>query len=258
MRQLLRLMLLTAVSGLVIAATALPSQANATNYTALGDSYSSGTGTREYFDEDCQKSKHAYPEQLAAEQGYALNFAACSGARIDDVRNNQLGGLNADTGLVTVSAGGNDTGWGDVVTQCALPGANCIDDVEKAEAFIRDQLPGMLDGLYGDISAAAPNAHVVVVTYPLLFNGEDCQAGTFFSGEEMEAMNSAAGLLDDTTATVAANHGFAVADPRDSFTGHAVCDGEEWVNGLSNPVSESFHPNQAGHDGYTTEVAGAL
>lgn len=257
MRQLLRLVLLSAVSGLAIMATAVPSQAFAVNYSALGDSYASGTGTREYFDENCQKSNHAYPAQLAAEQGMNLNFAACSGARIGDVQG-QLGGLNADTGLVTVSAGGNDTGWTDVVIQCALPGVNCQDDVEKAEAFIRDELPGRLTTLYGEIRAKAPNAKVVVITYPLLFNGEDCNAGTFFSGAEMESMNRAAGLLDDVTAGVAAQHGFSVLDPRAAFTGHAVCDSEEWLNGLSNPIGESYHPNQSGHDAFTRELAGLL
>lgn len=257
MRQLLRLVLLSAVSGLAIMATAVPSQAAATNYTALGDSYASGTGTRDYFDADCQKSNHAYPAQLAAEQGMTLTFAACSGAKIDGIRG-QLGSLNADTGLVTVSAGGNDTGWTDVVVQCALPGVNCQDDVENAEAFIRDELPGRLATLYGEIRAKAPNAKVVVVTYPLLFNGEDCNAGTFFSGEEMESMNRAAGLLDDTTARVAGEHGFSVLDPRGSFTGHAVCDDEEWLNGLSNPIGESYHPNQAGHDTFTRDLAGLL
>src|SRR5690606_39763015 len=105
---------------------------------------------------------------------------------------------------------------------------------------------------------AAPNAKVVVITYPLLFNGEDCNAGTFFSAAEMESMNRAAGLLDDTTAGVAAQHGFSVLDPRAAFTGHAVCDDEELLNGLSNPVGESFHPNQAGHDAFTRELTGLL
>jgi hypothetical protein len=26
-----------------------------------------------------------------------------------------------------------------------------------------------------------------------------------------------------------------------------VCDKVEWLNGLSNPVSESYHPNRDGH-----------
>ena len=32
-----------------------------------------------------------------------------------------------------------------------------------------------------------------------------------------------------------------------AFVGHAVCDDVEWLNGLSNPVGESYHPNVAGH-----------
>ncbi len=35
------------------------------------------------------------------------------------------------------------------------------------------------------------------------------------------------------------------------FVGHAVCDSPEWLNGLSSPITDSYHPNVAGHrDGY--------
>jgi hypothetical protein len=30
------------------------------------------------------------------------------------------------------------------------------------------------------------------------------------------------------------------------FVGHAVCDNPEWINGLSNPVGESYHPKTTG------------
>jgi hypothetical protein len=36
------------------------------NYVAQGDSYASGTGTREYYDAGCQRSVHSYAKQLAA------------------------------------------------------------------------------------------------------------------------------------------------------------------------------------------------
>ncbi len=52
----------TVLIGLPIAASA---QAGdhvwADTYAALGDSYSSGTGTRDYYDPDCQRSVYAYP-----------------------------------------------------------------------------------------------------------------------------------------------------------------------------------------------------
>ena len=38
-----------------------------------------------------------------------------------------------------------------------------------------------------------------------------------------------------------------------------MCDSPEWLNGLSNPVSESYHPNRTGHaSGYTPLVSPKL
>src|ERR1700754_4122000 len=68
-----------------------PANAAAPAYVALGDSYSSGVGTRSYIDDgtDCERSTFAYPSLIAAQRGYALDFRACSGATIPDVTNTQ-------------------------------------------------------------------------------------------------------------------------------------------------------------------------
>ena len=59
--------------------------------------------------------------------------------------------------------------------------------------------------------------------------------------------------------SAAAAKGFAFADPTNRFVGHAVCDQPEWINGLSSPVSESYHPNRDGHgSGYTPLVSPLL
>ena len=41
--------------------------------------------------------------------------------------------------------------------------------------------------------------------------------------------------------------GFTFVNPTSKFVGHAVCDNVEWLNGLSSPTTESYHPNIAGH-----------
>ena len=87
-----------------------------------------------------------------------------------------------------------------------------------------------------------------------IFNGEDCNAGTYFSPAEEERLNATADLLDTTIRGRADAYRFSFADPRSSFAGHAVCDTTEWVNGLSNPVSESYHPNRGGQAGYANLV----
>ncbi|UYM05084.1 SGNH/GDSL hydrolase family protein [Solicola gregarius] len=242
-------------------ATGPPSTAApADELVALGDSYSSGTGTREYYDEGCQRSHFAYAEQIAQRLGATLDMQACSGATVATVSANQLGTLDAETDYVTLTVGGNDAGFVDVLLECAQPGwaSDCDGAVDGAQAYIRDSLPGSLDGLYAQIASLAPNATVVVGSYPRLFMGEDCNAGTWFSPAEQERLNATADQLADTIAAQASAHGFGLADVRPAFVGHAVCDSPEWVNGLSNPVGESFHPNRDGQVGYADVFDGVL
>jgi lysophospholipase L1-like esterase len=247
------------------AATALaaaPAQA-ASSYVALGDSYSSGTGTRTYINDgtSCQRSVYAYPSLIAASKRLALNFRACSGATVADVAGTQLGALSASTNKVTISVGGNDAGFADVLTECAQPGwmSDCNGAIDDAQAVINNLLPGRLSSLYASIRSKAPNAKVVVVGYPRIFMGEDCNAFTWFSPSEESRLNYTADLLNSRISAQAAAKGFTFANPTSRFSGHAVCDDVEWINGLSNPISESYHPNRAGHrDGYAVVVSSPL
>lgn len=257
----LRSALLTATVILLPLVSVGQAQAAAGPYTALGDSYSSGVGTRTYYSDSgsCYRGPNAYPVKVAAQLGAPLTFAACSGARVPDVLN-QLGSLTASTAYVTVSVGGNDAGFADVITRCALPWPwTCTTQINNANTYIRNTLPGALDNLYNQIRAKAPNARVAVVGYPRLFNGEECNAGARISPGEQSSLNATADLLATTIGGRAAAHGFRFVDVRSAFTGHAVCDDVEWLNGLSNPVLESYHPNTTGQTGgYTPLVASAL
>lgn len=253
------LVALTAVAGALL----VPAHAAAPPYVALGDSYSSGTGTRSYISDgtSCQRSVYAYPPLIATARGYALNFRACSGAKIPDVSTTQLGALSSGTRYVSISVGGNDAGFADVLTECAQPGwmSDCNGAIDDAQYYINNVLPGKLSTLYASIKAKAPNAKVVVVGYPRIFNGEDCNAGTWFSPSEESRLNYTADLLNSRTSTQASAKGFSFANPTSRFVGHAVCDDVEWINGLSNPVSESYHPNRPGHaSGYTPTVSPVL
>src|SRR5687768_15071238 len=84
---------LVSVALAVSSATASPvGAATVDNYVALGDSYSSGVGTYSYtLDASCQRSTYAYPYLLSKQRANtSLNFVACSGAKTDDVINNQI------------------------------------------------------------------------------------------------------------------------------------------------------------------------
>ena len=222
----------------------------AENYVALGDSYSSGTGTREYFEDsgDCLRSPKAYPQLWAdSHQVASFEFAACSGAVTGDVIADQLGALNADTSLATISIGGNDVGFADVMTRCvAGTDSTCDAAVTEAIEKARNELPAKLDTTYASIREAAPNAEVVVLGYPRINEMGDCGI-PFYSEAKRQRINEGSDVLASVIEERADAAGFSFADARPAFDGHGVCADDEWINGPSNPVQESFHPDVDGH-----------
>ena len=258
-----RAALVASAAAAALVLPALPAHGAVGGFVALGDSYASGTGTGRYLADgtSCQRSTSAYPALLAGEQGLALAFRACSGATTADVRELQLGALRRSTAYVTISAGGNDAGFTAVLTECAKPAwaSRCPAIVDRSRAVIRRQLPRRLADLYADIRRRAPRAEVVVVGYPRIFGGEDCNGLTWFSPAEQSRLNATADLLNARLAVAARTAGFTFADPTAAYRGRAVCGRPEWLNGLSRPVSESYHPNRAGHaTGFAPLVRSAL
>lgn len=224
-------------------------------YVALGDSYAAGVGAGPRLD-DCWRSDSGYPPLVAAALDADLSFQACIGASTLDVLGKQVQALSADTAQVTLTVGGNDAGFTQVLISAAEP--SWMSDSEaviaKARAFIRTELPGRLDRLYAEVRRRAPSAVVIVTTYPRLFNGTDCEVATFFSDTEMTELNQGADELASVIVAAAGRAGFAVADVRAEFVHHAVCDPVEWVRGVSWPIEESFHPNAQGAQAYADSV----
>src|SRR4051812_9376685 len=107
-----------AVMVAVACALIAPASAAAADYVAMGDSYASGTGTRQYTNAACQRSAFAYPSLMQATFG-TFSFVACSGAKTQNVLDSQVSALDAGTDYVTISIGGNDAGFGDVISACA-------------------------------------------------------------------------------------------------------------------------------------------
>lgn len=153
-------LLLGAVLALTGAATAnAATSVQAVDYVALGDSYSSGVGSGSYDSASgaCKRSTKAYPALWAAANSPAsFAFTACSGARTGDVKANQLGPLSSSTDLVSISIGGNDAGFADVMTTCVLQSeATCLNRIATARSYVDSTLPGNLDSVYSAIQAKA-------------------------------------------------------------------------------------------------------
>ncbi|USQ87439.1 SGNH/GDSL hydrolase family protein [Streptomyces phaeoluteigriseus] len=221
-------------------------------YVALGDSYSSGVGAGSYISSsgDCKRSTKAFPYLWnAAHTPTSFSFAACSGARTGDVLAGQLAPLNSSTGLVSITVGGNDAGFADVMTTCVTGSdSTCVSRINTARAYVDSTLPGKLDSVYSAIRSRAPAAHVVVIGYPRFYKvGTTCLG---LSETKRIAINNASDHLNTALAKRAAAHGFAFGDVRTTFTGHEICSGSSWlhsVNWLN--IGESYHPTAAGQSG---------
>jgi lysophospholipase L1-like esterase len=247
-----RLVVSAACAAAVSAATvavASPASAATVNYVALGDSYSSGTGTGSYdLDSTCQRSSRAYPAKWAAAHATtSFSFAACSGATTADVASKQLGSLNSSTTLVSITIGGNDAGFSSVMQTCVLGSdSTCVNAVNNAKNFADTQLPGRLNSLYSTIRSKSPSARVVVLDYPHLYTTND--AGCIgMSHTKHVALNSAADELDAVIGRAAAAAGFTFADVRGQFAGHELCSGQNWLNSVTIPIGNSYHPTATGH-----------
>jgi hypothetical protein len=245
------------VSSLLLAAGAVlagagPAQAAPGPYVALGDSYASGVGAGSYISSsgDCKRSTKAHPYLWAAANSpSSFAFTACSGARTGDVLANQMGPLSSSTALVSISVGGNDAGFADVMTTCVLQSdSSCVSRINTAKAYVDSTLPGKLDSVYSAIRAKAPSARVVVLGYPRFYQlGQACLG---LSETKRKAINDAADYLDAAVARRAAAHSFTFGDVRPTFTGHEICSGSSWlhsVNWLN--IGDSYHPTAAGQSG---------
>lgn len=246
---LLALLLAAVLSvGLAVVAPTAASAAADTDYVALGDSYTSGTGTNSYdLSASCQRSSRAYPALWAAASGTrTFTFAACSGATTASVLNSQLGGLNADTDLVTITIGGNDADFVGTVLACRLGSdSSCYGALDRANAFIQTTLPARLDGTYAAIRGRAPNARLVVLGYPRLYETGTCFGA--ISAERRRRINATADTLSGVTAGRAAAGGATYVDVRGAFAGHGICSWTPYLNGPTWPITDSYHPNRTGH-----------
>lgn len=257
----------------------------------LGDSYSSGLGSGDYYN-DCDNTPNAWGNLIFPDTVTSRTLLACSGATIADVQGQvtQLAGLpSSGNRLVTVTVGGNDAGFADELANCFL--SDCTDNRAELEGRI-DGLVAPLAGLYDEIQAAAPGDRVLAGGYPLLVPDPDvrgwCYALTFLITSAERDMIRALGVrLNDVIDQAAAQAGVTsvTTDLETRFTGHEACQNSssDWIYGLSlfskaggleqpggpvvagggrvgvqaDFVRDSFHPTRTGQQAYADSFEAA-
>jgi lysophospholipase L1-like esterase len=224
------------------------------SYVALGDSYSSGVGAGSYDSASgsCDRSASAYSALWAAANGAASYVSeACSGATTGSVISSQLAVLSSATTLVSITVGGNDVGFSSVMETCVLHSTStCVSAVTTAESEISSALPGEMDSVLAAISAHAPNARVVVLGYPYLYDLSKSSSCLGLSTTDRTDLNAAADELDGAIQAAAQRHGDVFADVRTAFAGHEICDSGSWLHSVDLfNLAVSYHPTAAGQSG---------
>lgn len=187
-------------------------------YVALGDSYSSGEGLQPSVTayippsnvDGCHRSVTAYPVLVATRLKLDLGqfesygsggFVACSGAtsegllKGEDGEPSQLSALSPETRWVTVTVGGDDLHYSDVLIACLgvrasaviggvtmaytqsgvmRQGSTCGDYLTTANSLLEtthgvSKEETELEHVYEQIFVHAPHAELAVLNYPQLF-----------------------------------------------------------------------------------------
>lgn len=257
------------------AAAGAAGQGTVRNYVALGDSYAAGTGLQEQTNADCRRSEGSYPSWIALTYRPAVfKDVTCSGATTRSLWNKegsaapQVQALNQDTDLVTVTLGGNDLGFSDVLTTCVLAGLTtregtpCKDrtvkDVEAGFARLSTRLPDMLT----DIKRRSPKARVVVVGYPNPFpaDGGSCGSSVPVAKGDVAWLHQTTNRLNIMLELAAFTKQAEYVDTSSVFKGRDMCSPADrrLINPLLPQTSGSAHPDAVGHLMMALEVYGRL
>jgi hypothetical protein len=277
---------LCAIAVLIACVLSLPaaSAGAPVSYVALGDSFSSGEGNGP-FDGPChraQRSDTAYPRMLPGLVGYLAppSFHACTGARIADLwlhpqpkrggQRIQLEYLDASTRLVTLTVGGNDLGFEEIVKRCLLPG-DCSRSklAERVEAGLQT-IKASLTAVYLRVrDRMDPDGQLVVAGYPYLFiSGPEADCKLFISSREAAWMNSLVNRgntrIAEAVRTARAQRGnVSYVDVTERFAGHGLCGEDPWLYGIKLAASDglikgSYHPRRSGQQAYAAAFASFL
>ncbi|OON82919.1 SGNH/GDSL hydrolase family protein [Streptomyces tsukubensis] len=272
----------TASLAVALGAGAAPAsaQAGVGRYVALGDSYASGAGVPTQVDTGCTRSDRNYPSVLGKAVGPAAQKdVTCGGAttvHMTSAQSSSAGpqfdALTADTDLVSVTIGGNDIGFADIITRCVTlgllspSGSPCktsytwtgSDQLTQKIQATAPKIASVIDGIH----QRSPQAKVLVVGYPAILpdDGSNCRSTVTIAKGDAPWLRDTEKRLNSMIASQAASHGAVYVDAYARSVGHDVCKpvGTRWIEPLITSAAAPFHPNAAGEQSMADAARGAL
>jgi hypothetical protein len=234
----------------------------------------------------CDRSASAFPIQLEKWlgsnkqfKGIDLSFLACSGATTSNLFNSPAPSVGlrpeSTTGgeelqlldtkelsnarIVTVSIGGDDLYFSDILKHCLTTNRNDCHDtssdpwIANLITNIQDSLGPVLVATYHQIEREAKNAALYVVGYPNIFPTSTKSSCGLLSSAATQYLIQAQADLDTVIADAAESAKAYFVNPNSSsdgnysFAGHDVCGENSWFNKLNLTEHQySYHPNGPG------------
>lgn len=174
--------------------------------------------------------------------------------------------------LVTVSVGGNDVGFGDILEKCVVPhisrhvsDATCYNTYESRIELVDlvNRTVPRWTALYRQLRAESPGTVIYAVGYPSIASDTGtCPLNVNLGTSELEFAEELIHYLDGAVQQAAVAAGVQYVDVSQALAGHRLCEGSGSsvaVNGLTagsdfgafgvNVLGrESYHPNALGHE----------
>lgn len=267
---------ITAVAGLtsaaalaVVPAGGLAADAAPVQYVALGDSYSAASGVLPLdlkAPVECLRSVKNYPHVIAAKTGYAFTDVTCGAAETRHFATKQyfntppqLDAVTADTDLVTMTIGGNDSGvFINTILKCGQEGLRTLGNGNPcqtkygttfADTIKNVTYPSLVTALNA-VHAKAPGARVAIMGYPWIMPATGgCFTKMPVATGDVPYVRSIQATLNDAVRRAAAATGSVYVNLSVLSNGHDACQpyGVRWVEPAllgNNPVI--VHPNALG------------
>jgi lysophospholipase L1-like esterase len=238
---------------------------------ALGDSFSSGEGAPPYDrrPEPCRRSPGAWPRLLAERREVAsVDLRACAGARTEHLigpwARRELAPqipTEPDTSvtLVTLTVGGNDIGFGEVVASCVVLTCFPAPGTDELEGRLEHLRQVLVQRVHPRLAAAYPNARIVHIGYPHLAPPPGVDPSCIWmSGADQRIARGIVDALNGAVEDAAQQAGTArYLDVVDAFAGHELCTDVSWVNAVGFGPGAA-HPTAAGQRALAAAVADEL
>ncbi|MFD4480151.1 SGNH/GDSL hydrolase family protein [Streptomyces sp. NPDC058471] len=282
----LRLAAALAAAGTATFGLAAPAQAaggDPLDYVALGDSFSAGSGVLPLDPTApllCARSTANYPHVVAKRTGARLTDVTCGGAQTKDFAGSQypgvapqLGAVDADTDVVTLTIGGNDNNtFISAILACGSAGvlsggkgSPCKD--ANGDSFTKqidaNTYPALKTALRA-VKAKAPHARVGVLGYPWIVPAKadpGCFAKMPIATGDVPYLRDLQAHLNKTVQRAASETGATFVDMAAASEGHDACkpQGTRWIEPvLFGTNFVPVHPNALGESGMADQAIGVL